>query len=141
MDDRTIEDEVDELLDAFVHAVQQRDVDDVLELYADDPLAIGTGDDEWYEGVAEMTHGLQRDLAQAEAISLRFEPPRARSAGNTAWFATRVRIEATVDGRSILIAARFTGVLRRVDGSWRFVQTHLSMAASDQPEGRSFPSA
>ena len=48
--------------------------------------------------------------------------------GNTAWFAESLNYNFMYDGEARSYEGmRFTGVLTKVDGNWRFVQAHLSL--------------
>jgi ketosteroid isomerase-like protein len=52
--------------------------------------------------------------------------------------AGRASVQARVDGQDLALAGRFTAVLEHRDGRWLLVQTHFSLPAAEQAEGRSF---
>jgi hypothetical protein len=50
--------------------------------------------------------------------------------GNTAWFAESLNYNFVYNGEARSYEGlRFTGVLMKIDGQWRFVQLHLSLPA------------
>jgi class 3 adenylate cyclase/DNA-binding CsgD family transcriptional regulator len=59
--------------------------------------------------------------------------------GSLIIFATQYEFHWTVGGRTSVLPARLTGVLERHRSGLRRLQTHMSFPASDQPEGRSWP--
>jgi ketosteroid isomerase-like protein len=55
-----------------------------------------------------------------------------------AWVAGRARVQALVDGQDVALAGRFAAVLEQSGDRWLLVQTHFSLPAAEQAEGRSF---
>jgi ketosteroid isomerase-like protein len=104
----------------------------------DDVVGIGTGPDEWRVGPAAFRAQLERDLAQSEALSVDYEPLVVSEAGPVAWVAGRATVQAWVDGQDLALTGRFTAVLEQREGRWLLMQTHFSLPAAEQAEGRSF---
>ena len=131
---------VEATLQQWKDAYSRRDVDGALAVIApdDDVVGIGTGPDEWRVGPEEFKAQLERDFAQAEALSVDYEPLVVSEAGPVAWVAGRARVQARVEGQDVTLTGRFTAVLERRDGRWLLLQTHFSLPATEQAEGRSF---
>jgi ketosteroid isomerase-like protein len=131
---------VEATLRQWADAYNKRDLDRALALIApdDDVVGIDTGHDEWRVGPEEFKAQVERDFSQAEALSVAYEPLVVSEAGPVAWVAGRASVQARVDGQDLSLAGRFTAVLERRDDRWLLVQTHFSLPAAEQAEGRSF---
>jgi ketosteroid isomerase-like protein len=127
-------------LQQWKDAYSQRDLDGALAVIAPDAdvVGIGTGPDEWRVGPEAFKAQLERDFAQSEALSVHYEPLVVSEAGSVAWVAGRARVRARVEGQELTLAGRFTAVLEQRAGRWLLVQTHFSLPAAQQAEGRSF---
>jgi ketosteroid isomerase-like protein len=127
-------------LQQWKDAYSQRNLDSALAVIApdDDVVGIGRGPDEWRVGPEEFKAQLERDFAQAEALSIDYEPLVVSEAGPVAWVAGRARIQARVEGQEVAMSGRFTAVLEQREGRWLLMQTHFSVPAAEQAEGRSF---
>ena len=127
-------------LQQWKDAYSRRDLDGALAVMApdDDVVGIGTGPDEWRVGPGEFKAQLERDFAQAEALSVAYEPLVVSEAGPVAWVAGRATVQARVDGQDLALTGRFTAVLEQREGRWLLMQTHFSLPAAEQAEGRSF---
>jgi ketosteroid isomerase-like protein len=131
---------VEATLQQWKDAYSRRDVDGALAVIAPDNnvVGIGTGPDEWRVGPEEFKAQLERDFAQAEALSVDYEPLVISEAGPVAWVAGRARVQARVEGQDVTLTGRFTAVLEQRGDRWLLVQTHFSLPAAEQAEGRSF---
>ena len=127
-------------LQQWKDAYSRRDVDGALAVMAPDAdvLGIGTGPDEWRVGPAEFKAQLQRDFAQSEALSVDYEPLVVSEAGPVAWVAGRASVQVRVEGQKLTLTGRFTAVLEQRGDRWLLMQTHFSLPAAEQAEGRSF---
>jgi uncharacterized protein (TIGR02246 family) len=127
-------------LQQWKDAYSRRDLDGVLAVMAPDAgvVGIGTGPDEWRVGPGEFKAQLERDFAQSEALSVDYEPLVVSEAGSVAWVAGRATVQARVEGQNLTLTGRFTAVLEQREGRWLLVQTHFSLPAAEQAEGRSF---
>jgi ketosteroid isomerase-like protein len=132
--------DVQATLQQWKDAYSQRDLDGALAVIApdDDVVAIGTGADEWRVGLAQVRAQMERDFAQAEVLSVAYEPLVVSEAGAVAWVAGHATVQARVDGQDLALVGRFTAVLERRDDRWLLMQTHFSLPAAEQAEGRSF---
>ena len=131
---------VEATLKQWADAYSKRDLDRALALIApdDDVVGIGTGQDEWRVGPEEFKAQLERDFSQAETLAVAYEPAVVSEAGPVAWVAGRATVQARVDGQDLTLTGRFTAVLERRGGRWLLMQTHFSLPAAEQAEGRSF---
>jgi ketosteroid isomerase-like protein len=120
-------------LQQWKDAYAKRDLDGALAVIApdDDVVAIGTGADEWRVGREQVRAQMERDFAQAEALVV-------SEAGAVAWVAGQATVQARVDGQDLALAGRFTAVLEHRGDKWLLMQTHFSVPAAEQAEGRSF---
>jgi uncharacterized protein (TIGR02246 family) len=127
-------------LQQWKDAYSRRDVDGVLAVMAPDAdvVGIGTGPDEWRVGAEAFKAQLARDFAQSEALSVDYEPLVVSEAGPVAWVAGRARVRVRVEGQELTLAGRFTAVLEQRGDRWLLMQTHFSLPAAEQAEGRSF---
>jgi ketosteroid isomerase-like protein len=127
-------------LQQWKDAYTQRDLDRALAVIApdDDVVGIGTGPDEWRVGPEEFRAQIERDFAQSEALSLNYEPLVVSEAGPVAWVAGRATVQARIDGQDLTLTGRFTAVLEQRGDRWLLMQTHFSLPAAEQAEGRSF---
>ena len=127
-------------LQQWKDAYSQRDLDGTLAVIApdEDVVGIGTGLDEWRVGPEQFKTQIERDFAQSEALSVEYEPLVVSEAGPVAWVAGRATVQARVDGQDQMLTGRFTAVLEHRGGRWLLMQTHFSLPAAEQAEGRSF---
>jgi ketosteroid isomerase-like protein len=127
-------------LQQWKDAYSQRDLDGALAVIApdEDVVAIGTGQDEWRVGPEQFKTQIERDFAQSEALSVEYEPLVVSEAGPVAWVAGRATAQARVDGQDQRLTGRFTAILEHRGGRWLLMQTHFSLPAAEQAEGRSF---
>jgi ketosteroid isomerase-like protein len=127
-------------LQQWKDAYSQRDLGGALAVIApdDDVVGIGTGPDEWRVGPEEFKAQLERDFAQSEALGIDYQPLVVSEAGSVAWVAGRATVQARVDGQDLTLTGRFTAVLEQRGDRWLLMQTHFSLPAAEQADGRSF---
>jgi ketosteroid isomerase-like protein len=85
----------------------------------DSALAIGTDQSEWAQGRAALEQLWQ---AQPPMPDVRFDDLQCYEEGPIGWFSGKV----TIPGDEPL-TMRVTGVLRKEDGEWKFIQSHASL--------------
>lgn len=129
-----------QLLDELAEAYTKQDHDRALGLFTDDITFVGTGRDELRFGRGELDQQIRRDLTQADALTVRVTDVHVAETAvpGHAWFYAHVGLEATVDGVSVAMPMRMTGVAGKIGDRWRFRQAHFSLPAGDQAEGQSF---
>lgn len=133
--------EIQGLLDQFVQRYEAMDADGVVELFAEeDAVVVGTGADEVRFGLGEIRAQVERDISQADDISLLMESPRINVAGGAAFAYADANFVGTVGGESLQMPVRLTLGLVHDEHGWRIIQWHGSVAYGAQAEGESFPS-
>jgi ketosteroid isomerase-like protein len=104
----------------------------------DATLMIGTDPNEWWEGRDAILAAFQGQTeAMGGGITLLGGDPRAYVEGDVGWVADRPSYRLP-DGTEF--SARVTGVLRKENGSWRWVQGHSSIGvANEDAFGKELP--
>lgn len=111
---------VPELLDALSDAVERRDLDATLALWADDGVLAGASEGELAVGGA-IAGFLALALDTVLAMRWEWEAPVVRCEGDLAWFFVEGKV--FVDDTKPR-PYRASGVLRRSAEGWRFVLWH-----------------
>jgi ketosteroid isomerase-like protein len=123
-------------LEAFVGRIYDvfntGDVASIPDLVSDDDgvLGIGTDPREWWVGPA-VIEAFKTQPPEMHAAGLRFEPGEAQAyaEGSVGWIADQPTLKLP-DGEELPM--RFTAVCHQEDGSWKMVQFHLSLGASNE---------
>jgi uncharacterized protein (TIGR02246 family) len=132
--------EIEAVLRTMAERYAARDPDGVLELFADDEsLVVGTGADEVRFGLAAIRAQVERDIAQADTIAMRFEGLRTRVVGDAALCFADAAFAGSAGGEDFHLPVRMTAALVRSGQDWRIAQFHVSVAFGGQAEGESFP--
>ena len=117
-----------------------KDPDGVLTLFAgDESIIVGTGEDEVRFGLEEIRTQVERDIAQADSISMGFEDLRMSVVGDAAFAYADAVLAGSADGEQFRLPVRMTAGLVRAGDDWRIAQIHVSVAFGEQAEGESFP--
>ena len=74
-----------------------------------------------------MLDAFREQLEAAGGFDILDENPTGYSEGDVGWFADQLSMRLPDD---TVVPLRHTGVLRRVDGEWLFIQSHLSVGAN-----------
>lgn len=129
------------VIDGVAEAFEERDIDKMMSLFSDDDdlVVIGTGADERKVGKAEARSLFKRDWAQSEASSIIYNWRAVCSAGGVAWAAVDGSVYARVGQREIHLPIRLTLVMKKTGARWRIVHWHVSVPATGQPSGESWP--
>jgi ketosteroid isomerase-like protein len=113
-------------------SMQRGDVDamDAVVSRTEGTVMIGTDPEEWWYGHEPILKAFKE---QAEAFGGTFPltagDPRAYVEADVGWFTDRPSFRLP-DGR--MMETRLTGVVRREDGGWRWVQAHFSIGVPNQ---------
>jgi ketosteroid isomerase-like protein len=139
--DAETEAEVKSVLDRFAKDYENRDIDDLLSLFAPDSdvVMFGTGADEKRVGLVEIRKQAERDWSRSDATAIKFGQTSISAAGSVAWLATDATFMVRFDGQEYNLDGRATGVLEKRDGKWLLVQGHFSVPSGGQSEGEPFP--
>lgn len=132
--------EIEEGLRALTAAMSAGDGAGVEKLLSTQALRMVGSDpaEYWGPDAADATAKL---LAQVEAMGGQFQfeagAPEGYAEGDAGWVADQLTLRMP-DGNAMPL--RFTGVLHREDGSWKFVQAHLSVGlANEEAIGEELP--
>lgn len=141
MVDDTIQKAICNLLEEYSQAYHDKDIERILKLFVDSEelVVIGTGDDEWVNGINELKSGFERDMDQADSINVKFRDISISSSGNVAWISGHMNMEATVGGQDIYLPGRLTAVVLNKNEKWLFANLHYSLPCDLQEEGKAWP--
>jgi ketosteroid isomerase-like protein len=139
--DATTETAVKAVLDKVTEGYAKRDLAVLLSAFAPDPDVVmyGTGTDEKRIGQAGIHAQAERDWSQTESASITYDWVSVSAAGSVAWTATDGSFNLKAGGQEMTLPERFTIVLEKRGEQWLMVQAHVSLPASGQSEGESFP--
>jgi ketosteroid isomerase-like protein len=102
-----------------------------------DVRGIGTDPQEWWSGSRVVEVFKEQIDAMGGSMQLKPGDPEAYAEGSVGWIADQATL-ALPDGGAL--AVRFTGVLHREDGDWKFVQSHGSIGiANEETFGEDLP--
>ena len=128
---------VQRTIDAFFEAMDAQDMERMSALIARDANMVHFGTDEaerWvgWEALEESTQDMFEGLESYE-VSISDQVINLSASGDVAWFSQIVDSDVTTRSEQVETrAARFTGVLEKREGTWRFVQSHLSLPVQGQ---------
>jgi ketosteroid isomerase-like protein len=132
--------EIRGVLDQFVGRYGAMDAGGVVALFAgDEAVVVGTGADEVRFGLDEIRSQVERDIAQADEISVVLEKERISVSGDAAFVYADARFVGVVGGEAFELPARWTAGLVHAEDGWQVMQCHFSVAYGEQTEGESFP--
>jgi ketosteroid isomerase-like protein len=114
--------EIEQLLADLNSKMEAGDTQAIIDAHSreDDTLVIGTDREEWVQGRARLERLWQ---AQPPMPAARVDDLQAYEEGSIGWFSCKITIEGDAP-----LSMRATGVLRKEDGRWKFVQSHASVA-------------
>ncbi len=90
-------------------------------------VKIGTDADEVVEGSAEIAAYYQDHVASTEDFSITFINFDVQERDDVAWFYTRQIWKLKWQGTPEEFVMRMTGVLEKINESWKFAQIHASI--------------
>ena len=93
-------------------------------------VKIGTDADEVVQGSTEIAAYYRNHVAITEDFSIKFINLDVQEREDTAWFYTRQVWKLKWQGTSEEFVMRMTGVLEKIDESWKFAQIHASIGVS-----------
>lgn len=126
---------IENVLEQYVIANENQDFDLIQSVWAPDSdiILYGTNSDERLMGWTNIRNAIKDQYKQIEEtyISVSDQFIKLNECGNTAWFAESLNYNFMYKGEAhSYTGMRFTGVLSKIDGNWRFVQQHLSVPAN-----------
>lgn len=134
------ENEVAAALEYFTDAYARRDLQNLLNCFAQDAdlVLFGTGADEKRVGPAEVRAQVERDWSQTDTAAVKFKWTSISGKDNVAWAAADGSFTLSANGDEMNFPVRITFVLENREGRWFVVQSHFSVPAAGQEEGQSF---
>jgi len=125
---------IENVLESYVLANENQDFNLIEKIWApnDDIILYGTDSDERLTGWTNIRDAIKSQFSYIEDtyISASDQFIKLNECGNTAWFAETLNYNFVYKGEARSYEGlRFTGVLMKIDGQWRFVQLHLSLPA------------
>jgi hypothetical protein len=126
-----------EVLDDFVKAHEDRDLELLLSCFSDKPdiVILGTDEDELWVDKVSMGDAQKRAYETFKTINLsvRDKILKMCATGDQAWFYMKVNwFVESGDKQFTFDGIRTTGVLEKENNKWRIVQIHTSMPVKGQ---------
>jgi ketosteroid isomerase-like protein len=114
---------------AYFDALVARDAETLIAMMlpAAHYVKIGTDAGEIVEGEEGIAAYYRNHVASTEDFSITFINLDVQERGNVAWFYTRQVWKLKWKGTAEEFVMRMTGVLERIDESWKFAQIHASI--------------
>jgi|GEM_PF-3268812 ketosteroid isomerase-like protein len=125
----------------FVVALESADRDKVLSFYAKTPdiILVGTGDEflTGYSNVENFYQGFMSDISQWKKRNFVLSDLQIKFLDGIAWFSSKLTLNYEFPGKPkgklkskpAEKKVRFTGVLIKEEGNWKFVQEHMSLSS------------
>ena len=128
---------MEQLLNAYAHAVRAKDVDAFVGLYADDVRTFDLWEEWTYDG-KDALRGMVADwfgsLPDDEEVAIRFDDVRTQTGDDVAAVSAFTTFAAlSPDGTELRsMNNRLTWVLRKnADGAWKIAHEHTSAPAGE----------
>ena len=123
---------IETVLEKYVIANETQDIELIQKIWApyDDIIVFGTTSDEKLEGWLQIQEAMKNQFGSLKDtyISVRDQNIQINETGNTAWFAEVINYNFLYKGEARSYeGVRFTGVMRKVNGNWLIVQSHMSV--------------
>jgi len=127
--------EIENVLEQYILANENQDFNLIQKIWApnNDIVLYGTDSDEKLIGWTNIKNAIKNQFNQIRDtyISASDQFIQINDCATTAWFAESLNYNFIYKGEARSYEGmRFTGVLQKIDGKWRFVQAHLSLPAS-----------
>ncbi len=130
-------------LEDYAQAYRAKDIDRLMAVFddGDDISLIGTGADEICAGRSAIGEVFARNFSDATATRFEWHWKHVTLAGDAAAVAVTLTIHLDTDDGPIQVPVRWTVVLAKKAGHWRWLHRHASSAAATQGEGKAYPGA
>ncbi len=118
-----------ETITTYFDALVQRDAETLISMMhpAGYYVKIGTDIGEIVEGPTEITAYYRNHVASTEDFSITVISLDVQERNEMAWFYTQQTWQLKWQGTAEEFLMRMTGVLEKVDDTWKFVQIHASI--------------
>ena len=117
---------------SYFDALVDRDAETLIDMMlpATHYVKIGTDADEVVEGSTAIAAYYRNHVASTEDFSITFINLDVQERDDVAWFYTRQIWKLKWQGTPEEFVMRMTGVLEKIDESWKFAQIHASIGVS-----------
>jgi ketosteroid isomerase-like protein len=127
--------QIEILLEKYEIASENEDIEMIKDIFSDkeDVVIIGTDMEEILSGWKSIREAFMRQFNSLDKILLssRERKIKVNDTLNTAWFSEIINYNFVYNGTAKSYEGiRFTGVIEKTDGTWKIVQSHLSIPAS-----------
>ncbi len=114
---------------SYFDALVARDAETLIKMMlpATHYVKIGTDADEVVESSAGIAKYYQNHVASTEDFSIKFIVLDVQERNEVAWFYTQQIWKLKWQGTPEEFVMRMTGVLEKIDDSWKFAQIHASI--------------
>ena len=121
---------------SYFDALVARDAETLIALMlpAAHYVKIGTDAGEVVQGSTDIAAYYRNHAASTEDFSIKFINLDVQERENTAWFYTRQVWKLKWQGTPEEFVMRMTGVLEKIDASWKFAQIHASIGVPTTEE-------
>lgn len=118
-----------DIVKSYFDALVNRDAETLVDMMLHVPhyLKIGTDADELVEGAQGINDYYLNHIASTEDFSIKFVNLDVHERDEIAWFYTLQDWNLKWQGTPELFRMRMTGVLEKIDETWKFVQIHASI--------------
>lgn len=133
--DAKTEAEVMAVLDNFSQALEKRELESFLALFATDfdVVFIGTGVDEKCVGMEEIKEHIKRNFSKSEGLSVQFGWHSVSTAGSVALVAADTYVRIKTAEKEMKVLARLSAVLDKREDTWQIVHWHWSVPLASWP--------
>lgn len=122
------------------HYLVERDKEKTIACLAEDLYSVGTGGMEVAQSRDEFAALLKKEMEETpNSFSLDWKFLRGKCRDGCAEFLGQATVSGCLEGETVNIEARFTAVMRRVDGVFKASSLHMSTAAETQETEEFFP--
>jgi hypothetical protein len=132
-------DDVLAVLDQYSCAYQEKNSEKIRSLVSPGISGFGSGPDEVVTDPAQFRRQIERDLSQADSVSLALCVLKLDGQMPFAWVTAFCGFRVMVRGEAILLDGRMTALLRNTGSRWLFEQIHFSLPDECQDAGESYP--
>ena len=128
-------------LEDYTKSYCEKDIDSLMNVFADgDGISlIGTGGDELCGGREAVREVFLRNFEEATAKRFEWHWKHVIILGLQAVVSITLTIHLDYQGKDLKVPVRWTVVLSKHDGQWRWLHRHASAAASTQDSGTAYP--
>lgn len=132
---------IEQTLRDYAAAYAAADLDAMMGLFttANTLGGIGTGEDEYLFG-HEATRALfERNFAGAVDVQISWGKRHIEVLTDAAWIQAKAEVSGVEGGKPFSVPLRWSIVLVKEGGSWKWSHRHVSVAAGGQDEGTAYP--